>query len=114
MKMTNCENCYHYNVCSGRPDVETYGCKCDDYKDKSSIIEIPCKIGDKVYRINESITPVFDNEMNFIHYEHCCYVTESILKRSDISINEVYLTKEEAERFKEYPTQARDLHRIPI
>ena len=38
MKMTNCENCYHYNVCSGRPDVETYGCKCDDYKEELEFI----------------------------------------------------------------------------
>lgn len=44
-----CENCYHYDICNGRFDVEEYGCRCEDYKDKSLIIELPCKVGDTVY-----------------------------------------------------------------
>lgn len=49
--MAKCENCYHYDVCNGRPDVAAYGCKCEDFKDKSLIVELPCKVGDTVYYI---------------------------------------------------------------
>lgn len=30
---------------------EAYCCRCEDYKDKSLIIELPCKVGDTIYVI---------------------------------------------------------------
>lgn len=46
--MTNCENCYHTASCE-------YYCMqnrtwdCDNYKDKTYIIELPVRIGDVIY-----------------------------------------------------------------
>lgn len=45
--MAKCsKNCYHYDVCNGRFDCEDYGCNCLDFKDKSLIVELPCRVGD--------------------------------------------------------------------
>lgn len=76
-----------------------------DYLLENGVIVLSHKIGDKVYRINECVAPQYEIRLN---------VVESTLKRSDILINEVYLTREEAERYKELSTQAREYHRIPI
>lgn len=51
-----CKDCYHCNACCGHdeeaanreyPPAE----KCIDFKDKSQIVELPCKVGDTVYYI---------------------------------------------------------------
>lgn len=49
--MTKCENCYHYHMCDLQYRLEDYQ-ECKYYKDKSLIIELPCKeifekIGDR-------------------------------------------------------------------
>ena len=62
-----CKECYHYDACGGYsptdldkdvwdlcakgksdeiPDIED---RCSEFKDKSLIIELPCKVGDTVY-----------------------------------------------------------------
>lgn len=40
--MTKCENCYHYHMCDLQYRLEDYQ-ECKYYKDKSLIIELPCK-----------------------------------------------------------------------
>lgn len=52
--MAKCENCYHYEAClnslSGYKVLNnTEGFVCDYYKDKSLIVELPCRVGDVVY-----------------------------------------------------------------
>ena len=47
LTMSKCENCYHY----GFYCIKNYG-NCNHYKDKSLIVELPCKVGDEVYRIS--------------------------------------------------------------
>ena len=61
--MATCNDCLHFEACAsmlryiGFPvsekqtaeDVEEL---CDDFKDKSRFIELPCKVWDKVYWIN--------------------------------------------------------------
>ena len=56
-----CKECLHYVVCkvvadSGkfvldieRPDQSQ---RCPNFKDKSRFVELPCKIGDEVYRVS--------------------------------------------------------------
>lgn len=63
-----CKDCYHCEVCENRfaglrkicvdepvkhlelnPSVEKC---CENFKDKSKIIEIPCTVGDEIYCIN--------------------------------------------------------------
>jgi hypothetical protein len=44
-----CENCIHNDVC----DHNKYGWEnCNNYKDKSLCVELPCKVGDTVYWYN--------------------------------------------------------------
>lgn len=54
----NCKDCIHYDVCieSGRAILEFYGEDdainfCSYFKDASKFIELPCSIGDTVYKI---------------------------------------------------------------
>ena len=73
----NCKDCYHYDVChirinsidflpviKGKVSLASIMYKeCDDvekhclhFKDKSRIIELPCKVGDEIYCINGTQT----------------------------------------------------------
>lgn len=51
--MGKCENCIHYDACKKISDVHglAFGSSpfCDLYKSKSLFVELPCKVGDKVY-----------------------------------------------------------------
>lgn len=54
-----CKDCYHYDVCKfyNKNLPEEYDpieWQCDNFKDKSLIVELPCKIGDKVYKVIRS------------------------------------------------------------
>ena len=62
--MTDCKNCLHYEVCADVMKKELFIkekmlkianpiCKC--FLDKSKIIELPCKVGDTVYRITQEM-----------------------------------------------------------
>ena len=51
-----CKDCYHCSVCCGHdeekanreyPSAE----KCRDYKDKSRIVELPCKVGTHLWKV---------------------------------------------------------------
>ena len=51
-----CKDCYHYDACKfynkNLPEeYDTIEWQCDNFKDKSRIIELPYKVGDKVYYI---------------------------------------------------------------
>lgn len=84
-----------------------------DYLLENGVIVLPCKIGDTVYRISECVIPEYYGDER-VGYNKSINVYESTLKRSDIAINEVYLTREQAEKYAKLPTMARDLHRIPL
>ena len=83
--MPKCKNCYHCEICkkyaikSGVPEtmldkalgeefehLEGHDC----YKDKSLIVELPCKIGDTVYHIAKcrDFSKVLDIQYIFIMY----------------------------------------------
>lgn len=62
-----CKDCIHYGVCKASICEDCWGlCDecglwekfeyeiCDNFKDKSKIIELPCNIGDKVYLLLEN------------------------------------------------------------
>ena len=57
--MTKCENCYHAEICKKYPNTglppkmrdERLGEGCEHFKDKSLIVELPCKAGDTIYEI---------------------------------------------------------------
>lgn len=47
--MKTCKDCIHFEVCCY---VDMFLPICDSFKDKSKFIEIPCSIGDEIWRIN--------------------------------------------------------------
>lgn len=50
-----CKNCYHYEVCLLGACVKGATGTCLNYKDKSRIVELPCKVGDTIYDIYECV-----------------------------------------------------------
>ena len=52
MSKCECNNCIHEKVCRTRefPSIEEIlKDGCHHYKDKSLCVELPCKVGDKIY-----------------------------------------------------------------
>ena len=44
--MTKCENCIYHPHCDEYPFDES---GCDDFKDRSLFVELPCKVGDSLW-----------------------------------------------------------------
>ncbi len=112
-----CKDCYHYGVCKfyNKNLPEEYDpieWQCDNFKDKSLIVEFPCKIGDEVYYISVkrysplSYKLVKAKVIDFYISENGIYAAE--LKTSEskftfiLNICKVYFDKSKAEaRLKE-------------
>lgn len=122
-----CKNCYHYEKCyfealrkahlTGR-DYREIVCidnqiSCRFFKDKSLIVELPCKIGDKVYYLlikryvplTHKIAEAEVLDYNINRYGICGVKIRPL--NSDyifeMSIDKIFLTKEEAkEKLKEF------------
>lgn len=66
-----CKDCVHYNVCSKQHwhiEYNKYACdlndienRCNDFKNKSRFMELPCGIGDTVY--------LFDDKMEIVEHK---------------------------------------------
>jgi len=69
--MAKCERCYHNHLCGIRPYGDGSG-YCNDYKDKSLIVELPCKIGTPVYIIvnNFDTYEVHEVKFDFSHIDN--------------------------------------------
>ena len=106
-----CKDCIHNEMCYGtHTDNST---TCCYYKDKSRFIELPCKVGDTVYKL--WYEPCHNGEYYPDSYGCCGCEDECDLKRSifDFEVPNVdwilshlhcfgdgvwYLTREEAEK----------------
>ena len=115
-----CEDCIHYDVC-GFNEYKDFNEICSFFKDKSRIIELPCKVGDMVYVLEYEddcavdysgyifimanndfafLSPIINGERNPI--EICNVFFDRYINLDDnsgiiVPLNELYLTKEEAE-----------------
>lgn len=106
-----CKDCIHYDVCDdcGLRFIVDVEDKCKEAKDKSRFVELPCKVGDKLYFIypndefNEgcSIETVVDVSVRGVYIspfisgecaEQNYFVPWENLNR------EYFLTREEAEK----------------
>ena len=65
--MTKCENCYHSDVCVDYNKTHSIDWEpdCKYIKDKSLIVELPCKIGDTVYILNHVFCACVTPEVNY-------------------------------------------------
>lgn len=68
--MANCKKCLHYDICEARivadenyPERKyTENNNCSNFKDRTRFVELPCKIGDKVYEM------VLNRDKSFSHW----------------------------------------------
>lgn len=113
--MATCKDCLHVDVCNSRcPDPNNERLICDNFKDRSRFVDLPCKVGDKVYLDNlhnkyadvigiyiDAFGGVFDlriytniqlaNGFGYKYFISKDYTFEDIGKR-------IFLTKEAAEQ----------------
>lgn len=96
-----CKDCIHFGICKkGFPWADGKGGGwCENFKDKSRIVELPCKLGDALYRIHGD--KVYDgweivkieaymDEIWYVDDSDNCFTEEEIGKT-------VFITREEAE-----------------
>lgn len=114
--MFDCDNCLHWEVCGYAFTSKTLY-ECDCFVDESKVIELPCKVGDKLYMLNRNKSEVqemiFENpdircncvlEYKFEYCEAICRNPENGICqhrfKNDFSEigKTVFLTREEAER----------------
>lgn len=108
--MAKCENCYHAEICKNYPNTglppkmrqELVNKGCEHYKDKSLIIELPCRVGDTVYVLideSEKIGGSYINEEKVVElYTASRIWTDSCYYDSDDIGSILFFTREEAER----------------
>lgn len=135
--MVSCNDCLHIDVCEIRTCYmcDGGGFKCDDceiysnyggkipsiknckhFKDRNRVVELPCKIGDKYYRVEKFCTEGgYLDEPKLVSGSDCEYCCEEcnkeyrvveyqfnsiiqILQKEYYIGKTVFLTQEEAER----------------
>lgn len=104
-----CKDCMHYDACKFYTDKTRFNLpknaeNCDDFKDKSKYIELPCNIGDAVYHIireieiaEESIYAVRIYEDKHIAFSASRKGGRIVFRKDEIG-KTVFLTKSEAEQ----------------
>ena len=106
--MSKCENCYHRKVCIDNANYRNAE-NCRQYKDKSLIAELPCRVGDVLFTIeyNHDENKRYIEKIECISIEiHDCGISiycKSIERNYDTYVPEdfgetVFLSREEAER----------------
>ncbi len=107
-----CKDCIHNEKCALIWFCEFFGASagiCDRFQDKSKIIELPCKIGDKIYAILGDGTPpscveegkVFKITLTrdgAVWLSASAFDGFEINRRIDDIGKTVFLTREEAEK----------------
>ena len=114
-----CKDCYHYENChlrialnmdydetKNKPITEMEK-RCEYFKDKSLIVELPCKVGDKVYYLSiKRAVPLMHKiaEAEVLDYNIDRYGIFDVKIRQlnsnyvfRTSIDKIYFTKSEAE-----------------
>jgi hypothetical protein len=111
-----CEDCIHYELCSStyehifgnkyENEVETI---CEHFKEKSLFVELPCKVGDTVYKImhvcgHRRIVQFEVSRISIYEKEICVFFHKSkeswhewCTKPHHFGEN-IFLTREEAEK----------------
>lgn len=101
--MITCKDCIHYDVCIRIRYPSMYGLTgedCEEFKNKSRFIQLPCKVGDEVY-----VPAVWAERLIRFVIVRCEIYAEEIIFTDD-SDNEyhiedfgktVFLAREEAE-----------------
>ena len=90
--MATCKDCIHYDVCCITMAL-TIKKPCRSYfKDKSLVLNLPCKVGSKIYQL-DSAGAIYESEVTNIIYD-----TNGIAFDSKAIGKCVFLSREEAEQ----------------
>ena len=103
----NCKDCVHYEVCAIEVVINTaINGNCRFFKDKSKVIELPCKVGNTVYYFKTlqdgKNTVIIEEDVvrQISINSHGKFIVLSFCHR--LSCNDfgktVFLTKDEAEQ----------------
>ena len=111
-----CKTCINYDVCNKHSaNCDRGSDYCKMYKDRSKIIELPCKVGDVVYSYCEElyrILPYFIDQIiisydsdslnnEYVTFDGISSNASELLADMDFTVDEigktVFLTREEAE-----------------
>lgn len=70
--MATCKDCIHYDVCfivnqSGDGRV-LKNSPCKYFKDNSLVLDLPCKVGDKIYQL-DTAGNIYESEITKIIYD---------------------------------------------
>lgn len=94
--MATCKDCIHCDVCyvinAKIAPVDTPCDECTKFKAKSKFVELPCRVGDTVYQIEEGFE-VYPSVISRIIYE-----TKGIAFDERAIGKSIFLTREEAEK----------------
>lgn len=92
--MATCKDCIHYDVCEFHLSEKTTMTvdECMHFKDKSKFVEVPCKVSDTVYQIEEGFE-IYPSVISRIIYE-----TKGIAFDERAIGKAIFLTREEAEK----------------
>lgn len=67
-----CKDCFHYKPCGDtitwNNTEQTKDDCCKHFKDKSKIVELPCAVGDYVYRYCETLGRILKYQVNSTVY----------------------------------------------
>ena len=110
MNQKTCKDCIHYDVCIWDGEIVENSDNCSYHKDKSRIVELPCKVGDTVYEIRPDRGFIQEYTVITIHISRCDAFFDWELKEGEgiysnvngFTVNmlgkTVFLTREEAEK----------------
>ena len=102
----DCKNCIHYSLCNYEEichyDIDNIknAKDCSFFKDRSRFLELPCKVGDTIYRVKdgkvtkEQVVEFGISSRGVVLYRTLGYE----LGYSDYFGNSLFFSKEEAEQ----------------
>lgn len=103
--MANCKECIHCAVCGFDDDEIEYTTLCSFFKDRSRFVELPCKVGDSYFEIEQYCTERgFYNEprqtdimdCEFCDVDGVCDRQYLITEKRFVSLIQIFEYKEKA------------------
>lgn len=97
-----CKNCIKADVCKVAEEFDKepvdgiYIEGCDYFKDRTRFVELPCKVGDKVFVVN-GFKEIEEFEVDYYVVEKNV-ISVGCVDDGEYEIETVFLTREEAER----------------
>lgn len=112
--MASCKECLHFEVCKDRLGTTKYYDNviaadnveklCPNFKDRSRFVELPCKVGDKVFVVN-GFKEIEEFEVDYYVVEKNV-ISVGCVDDGEYEIETVFLTREEAERALNNPAKS--------